>query len=444
MEIKKGDKKLMRAWAMYDWANSVYPLVITTAVFPLFYENVVAEEIELFGTSFSRLSVYSYTLAASLLLISIISPILSGVADYTGRKRLFMKIFNYIGAGACVLMYFIQKDGSLFYCLALVFLANVGFWGSLVFYNSYLPEVAHPEDQDALSAKGFSLGYLGSSLLLIIILAGVLSVSTGQLDIMRYGFVVTGIWWIGFSQIAYKYLPKNTNGKKVTKDVLGKGLKELKGVWEEFSGIYRLRRFLRAFFVYGMAVQTIMTMAQFFGTEEIDWSYGMEVLEDKEAMAAAVKAKMSSAMIIAILLIQFIAIPGALIFAWISKKYGNVKGLLVAMVMWIGITVGAYWVDIPIWFYVLGGFVGFVMGGTQALSRSTYSKFLPETEDTASYFSFYDVLEKIGLAIGIVTFGFIEDHFDIRSSVVALAGFFIIGFILLMFVPRKKEESIQD
>lgn len=445
-EFKKGDKKIINGWVMYDWANSAYPLVITTAIFPLFYGFAVADRVNLFGGDFSRIEIYSYTIALSHIIVSILSPILSGMADYSGNKKMFMRIFNYIGAGACVAMYFFAQV-PLVIGLLMVFLANIGFWGSLVFYNAYLPEIAEPKDHDRISARGFSMGYIGSSILLVISLIMVMaSPDEIKIDMMRYSFVLTGIWWLGFSQITYARLPRNIYKKQHSGKIVSQGFLELKKVWKEFRKIPRLKRFLRAFFIYSMAVQTVMTMAQFFGTDAVDWSFGMdfssishlkgdEFLEAKENM---VNSYMQTGMIISILVIQLIAVPGAYLFAKSSGRWGNVKVLMVAVFVWVLICASAYVINTPIEFYILAAVVGFVMGGIQSLSRSTYSKFLPETEDHASYFSFYDVLEKIGVAIGIISFGFLEGAFNIRYSVMALMVFFIAGFILLVFVPKDK------
>lgn len=452
IETVKGNKKVMNAWAFYDWANSVYPLVITTAIFPLFYQAKMPEIVEFLGRHFSRVGIYSYTIAISLLLVAMLSPILSGIADYVGNKKFFMKTFNYIGVASCFSMYFFESL-PVFFQFFIILTANLGFWGSLVFYNSYLPEVAERKDHDNLSAKGFSLGYVGSVVLLGITLAMVMSQEEPEqkVQMMRYAFLLTGIWWFGFAQISYRFLPNTYKGEKFTKHILSSGYKELRSVWREFMTIKSLKRFLRAFFIYSMAVQTIMTMAQFFGTNAVDWSVGLDVdlsgiptgLSEEAWILEVnkipeVAARMQVSMIISIILIQLIAIPGAYLFSYMSGVYGNIKVLISAVVIWVIICGGAYFVDSPFEFYTTAFFIGLVMGGVQSLSRSTYSKMLPDTTDTTSYFSFYDVLEKIGMTIGIISFGFLEDAFNIRYSVMALMIFFIVGLVLLLFVPRKK------
>lgn len=459
----KGDKKIMNAWAFYDWANSVYPLVITTAIFPLFYNAKMPDVVVFFGGHFSKIGIYSYTIALSLLLVAILSPILSGIADYVGNKKFFMRLFNYLGVFSCFAMYyfddikFLLGEGSSFTILVqliLILLANLGFWGSLVFYNSYLPEIAERKDHDALSAKGFSLGYVGSVLLLLIALGMVMGAETfeDKIQMMRYTFLLTGLWWLGFAQVTYYYLPENKSSKKITKEVIYAGYLELQKVWKEFMTIKRLKRFLRAFFVYSMAVQTIMTMAQFFGTSAVDWSIGLDVdlthlptnLSADELIVLKneipeVSSRMQVSMIISIMIIQLIAIPGALFFSWLSGKLGNINVLIIEVIIWIMICLSAYFINTPFEFYFLAFWVGIVMGGIQSLSRSTYSKMLPDTNDTTSYFSFYDVLEKIGMTIGIVSFGFLEDAFSIRYSVMALFIFFVVGLVLLFYVPKTEE-----
>lgn len=443
-DFEKGNKKVINAWTLYDWANSVYPLVITTAIFPLYYKSVVGNDAYVFGRSFDSVEVYSYAIAFSLLIVSILSPILSGIADFIGNKKIFMRFFNYLGALSCVGLFvweIIPIELGLLFCVT----ANVGFWGSLVFYNAYLPEIAKPENHDLISAKGFSRGYFGSALLLVICLFTIMFLDWSP----KYSFLMAGIWWIGFAQITYKNLPGDlVESIKLSDGVFSQGYKELKSVWIEFSSMKRLKRYLIAFFVFSMALQTIMTMAQFFGTEAIDWSIGLDFsaipidINYQATKASMIESHMQSGMIISILFIQLIAIPGAMLFAKLSNKFGNIKVLIVALVFWIFICMSAYLVSAPIHFYILAGSVGFVMGGIQSLSRSTYSKFLPETDDHASYFSFYDVLEKIGMTIGILSFGYLTGAFSIRYSIMALTFFFVVGLILLLLIPKAEKHKL--
>lgn len=417
MATEKGNKKIMNAWAFYDWANSVYPLVITSAIFPVFFESKTAGIVSFFGYEMINTVLYSYVIAASFMVVSVLSPILSGVADYSGNKKRFLQFFCYLGALSCASLYFFNGN-QLELGMLSIFLASIGFWNSLVFYNAYLPEIAEPKDHDWLSARGFSLGYFGSSLLLIACLVLIMMFDMPA----EYSFLLTGVWWVGFSQITYRYLPNPKPKDKVSGKILNNGFKELRKVWGFIATTKRLKRYLLSFFIFSMGVQTIMLMAVLFAKKE--------VFNDGD----------DSALIIAVLLIQFIAIPGAFVFSRASAKFGNLRTLNIALVVWIIACSFAYFfVYDKTNFYVLSGLVGFVMGGTQSLSRSTYSKFIPKTDDTASFFSFYDITEKIGIVIGMVIFGYVESTSgDMRASVLALIAFFVVGFIALLAVPKEE------
>ena len=434
--LQKGDKKLLHAWAFYDWANSVYPLVISSAVFPIFYGaltiikdadgNKINDTVHFLGIDFNNDSLISYVTALSFLVVSILSPILSGISDYVGNKENFMKFFCYMGSLACIGLYWFSLD-YLWFGLLCYMLALIGFWGSLVFYNSYLPDIAFPEQQDQISAKGFSLGYIGSVLLLVVNLVMILKYDWfGFKDAgapTRLAFIMVGIWWMGFAQYTFKHLPTGTHeGHGVTKRVIMHGYNELRKIWKALKTDTILRRYLMAFFTYSMAVQTLMIAATYFAVEELNWG-----TQDS-----------TTGLIISILLIQLIAIVGAHLTARLSRKIGNIKSLIILIVIWIAICAYAFFVYTPMQFYITAACVGMVMGGIQSLSRSTYSKLVPaDTEDTASYFSFYDVSEKIGIVIGMFLYGWIAGLTgSMRYSIVFLISFFIIGLILLSRVPK--------
>ncbi|QIE58535.1 MFS transporter [Rasiella rasia] len=433
--LPKGSKKLLNAWAFYDWANSVYSLVIASAVFPIFYgaltlvkdENgkILDDTITFLGFDFNNDSLISYVTAAAFLLVSILSPLLSGIADYVGNKKMFMKFFCYLGAVSCIGLFWFSLE-HLWFGLLCYFLALIGFWASLVFYNSYLPDIAYPEQQDKISAKGYSLGYIGSVLLLSVCLVMIMfSESFGFEDEglpTRLSFVLTGLCWIGFSQYSYYHLPKGNKKEKFTKHVVFNGFKELKLIWHKTKENIPLKRYLGAFFVYSMAVQTIMLVATYFGVEELDWG----------------ETDTTLGLIISILLIQLVAVLGAYLTAKASAKYGNISTLIVLNIIWIAICVYAYTITTPNQFYATAATVGLVMGGIQSLSRSTYSKLIPEGAlDTASYFSFYDVSEKIGIVIGMLSYGYVAQVTgSIRYAILFFIIFFIVGVILLFRVPR--------
>ena len=425
--LEKGSSKLLNAWAFYDWANSVYTLVISSTIFPIYYGALFRakgiEEVELFGVLIRSEALISYVTALGFLIIAFISPLLSGIADYLGNKKFFLKLFCYVGSISCMSLYFFSLEDIIF-SLITYLLALIGFWGSCVFYNSYLPDIAHKEQQDKISAKGFSLGYIGSVILLLICLAMVMMVEETQaIQMMKYSFLLVGIWWIGFSQYTYYYLPDNKNSNKMHKNVIFNGFRELLKVWYQIKNILPLKRYLAAFFVYSMAVQTIMIIAAYFGEKEVQWGSD---------------SKRTTGLIISILVIQLVAVFGAWITSKLVEKFGNIKVLMLLNFLWILICTYAYFVVTPNDFYIAAFFVGLVMGGIQSLSRSTYSKFIPsDTNDTTSFFSFYDVAEKIGIVIGMLTYGYIADITGkIQNAILFLILFFIVGLLLLLRVPK--------
>ena len=425
--LKKGSKKLLNAWAFYDWANSVYTLTIASSIFPIFYASLFlnsTDPVKAFGFEFKQTVLITLVTAFTFLVVAILSPILSGIADYVGNKKRFMQFFCYIGSLGCIGLYWFSLE-HIYISLIFYFMGLIGYWGSLVFYNSYLPDIAFPSQQDSISAKGFSLGYVGSVLLLVINLGMVMSQDTPEMakQMMRYSFIMVGIWWLVFSQYTFYILPNGVNkGHKVTKAVLFNGFRELKLVWVELKKNKRLKAYLNAFFVFSMAVQTIMLIAVYFGEKEIGWADNNEKTQG---------------LIVSILIIQLIAIVGAVATSKASKKIGNIKTLIIINIFWMFLCFYAYFMVTPNQFYIAAGFVGLVMGGIQSLARSTYSKFLPETNDTTSYFSFYDVAEKVGIVIGMVIFALVEELSNMRNAILFLFVFFLIGIVLLFRVPKK-------
>ena len=432
--LAKGSKKLINAWAFYDWANSVYSLVISSAIFPIYYAALFAEnnQIDFFGYDVKNTAMISFVTGCAFLVVAFISPLLSGIADFIGNKKRFMQFFVYLGSFSCVGLYWFQLE-SIYLGLFFYFLAMIGLWASLVFYNSYLPDVAYPEQQDRASARGYSMGYIGSVLLLLFNLSMVMkpelygiegTAGEAAMLAMRYSFVSVGVWWFLFSQVSLYFLPKgNKNDEKITRHILWNGFRELRTVYKQMEGNFPLKRYLTAFFVYSLAVQTVMLVAAYFGEEEIAWGSD----SDK-----------TMGLIVSILLIQIVAIFGSILAARASVRFGNIPTLIVINVVWAIICAYAFTIETPIQFYYVAGFVGLVMGAIQSSSRAAYSKFLPETDDTTSYFSFYDVAEKVGIIIGMFLFGAIDQITgSMRYSIVFFGVFFVFGAIMLLRVNRK-------
>jgi len=427
-------KKVINGWAMYDWANSVYSLVITSTIFPAYFEAVtgdgndatINDTVQLGGRHFVNTSLYNYALAIAFLVVAALSPLLSSIADYKGNKKQFLFFFCTMGSLSCSAMFFFNRE-NLGYGLTCMVIACIGFWSSLVFYNSYLPEIAAPEDRDRVSAKGFAMGYIGSVILQVICFVFVLAKPFGMSDGMaaKISFLLVGLWWWIFGQIALAKLPVGTALYTADRgNVFINGYKELSKVWRQLTDLPVLKRFLGAFFFYNMGVQTVMLAATLYGKSELNIP--------------------TTNLIIAILIIQLVAIPGAYAMARLSEKIGNFKAILLAIAIWILICIIGYLIprDGVYPFYALAVLVGFVMGGIQSLSRSTYAKLMPETKDTTSFFSFYDVTEKIAIVIGMFSFGYINELTGSqRNSVLALVIFFVIGLMVLLSA-LKKQNSI--
>jgi UMF1 family MFS transporter len=410
--MQTASKKVVNGWAMYDWANSVYNLVITTTFFPAYYAAMTPNGVDLFGRHYINTALKDYVLAVGFLIVAILSPILSSMADYKGNKKNFMQFFCYLGALSCSLMFFFDADNVILGLVCFMF-AGIGFYGSQVFYNSYLPEIAAEKDQDRISAKGYTFGYIGSVLMQLIGF-GIVLAMPGDKMALKITFLLVGIWWISFAQITFRALPiKSKSERKARKNVLTNGFHELQKVWKQVMELPVLKRFLLAFLFYSMGVQTVMLVA-------ID--FGIKILNLPDQL-----------LIITAVVIQLVAIPGAIGMSRLSNKYGNLRILLLTVFLWIIVCLSAYFVTTQIQFFILAGLVGLVMGGIQSLSRSTYSKLMPETQDTASFFSFYDVTEKVAIVIGLFAFGFIEDlTHSMRNSVLVLVIFFVLGAIWLV------------
>lgn len=427
---KTASKKVINGWAMYDWANSVYNLVITTTFFPIYFTSATkahfnSDRIPFFGKYFINSALYDYGMAAAFLIAAIASPILSSIADTRGNKKRYLMLFTWLGGISCSALYFFN-GGNVEYGVIFFILATLGYCGGLVFYNSYLPEIAAIEDRDRISAKGFAMGYTGSVLLQLIGFALValkpFDITEGQAVLIT--FLLVGVWWIGFAQITFARLPASKGTIAEHKaGALTEAISELRKVYAQVKTLPVLKRFLRGFFFYSMGVQTVMMAATLFGAQELNLP--------------------STNLIMVVVIIQVVAIAGASGMAWLSGKLGNLPVLIGVIIFWIGVCFAGYYMQTATDFYILATAVGLVMGGVQSLSRSTYAKLMPDTEDTASFFSYYDVTEKLSIVIGMTTFGYIHEMTgSMRNSVIALTAFFAIGLAWL-FAALKKQQALR-
>ena len=415
-EIIKNVKQTINAWALFDWANSAYALVISTAIFPVYFVKNTPDIIELGSFTFTNTSLYSFAVAFSYILIASLSPILSGIADYTGKRMFFLKMFTFMGSLACMAMWFFSDESHLWLGTSAFILATIGFAGGIVFYNSYLPLIVTEDRYDKVSAKGFAAGYVGSVILLLFILSMVLRPEWyGIVDDRmpaRIGFVLVGAWWLGFALITFKYLPKDQKLFN-DKNVLKKGFQEIKKVAGELRNKTDVGKFLAAFFFYSAGVQTIIYLATPFAEKILNFE--------------------PSEMIIIVIVLQLVGIAGAYFFATVSDRIGNKKAIIIMVFIWLVICITAHFCTGKTLFYFIAAAVGLVMGGIQSVSRSTYSKMIEDdSPDVTSYFSFYDVIYKVAIVAGTMSFGIVDNLTgDMRYSVLALAVFFIIGLIIL-------------
>lgn len=422
--MQTASKKVINAWAMYDWANSTYNLVITTTFFPIYFNAITkhvygSENVPLLGRSFINSSLYDYVLAVTYLIIALMYPVLASVADTRGDKKNFMRFFCYMGSIGCSALYWFTGENIWFGIIAFMMAAG-GWVGSLVFYNAFLPEIAAPEDQDRISARGFSYGYIGSVLMQIIGFVLVLMLAEDPFLGPRITFLLVGIWWAGFAQITFARVPEIKRVDFVKENVIKQGFNAIKKVYTQVKTMPVLKRYLRGFFFYSMGVQTVMLAATLFAAKVL-------MLEDTKLITTVV-------------IIQLVAIPGAILMSRLSTVFGNIKVLMGVVFFWILICIAAYSAanykeqggNPEYYFYILSVCVGLVMGGIQSLSRSTFSKLMPETTETASFFTYYDFTEKIAIVIGMLSFGYIEELTgSMKYSLLSLIVFFILGLVWL-------------
>ena len=421
----KNDPRTIRAWTFYDWANSVYSLVIVSSIFPVYYQAVTtgadgSDQVTFFGYRLSNSVLMSYAISFSYVVVTPLLPLLCGIADFTGDKKRFMRMFTWIGGIACSGLFLFDGPEMVEWAIICLVMASVGWSGSVVFYDAYLPEIVTPDQTDKVSARGFTMGYFGSIILLIsCILMMTYSASLGfssEASAVRFGFLLVGVWWIGFAQIPLKYLPDRFQPRSTNGSVLLSGYKELIGVWKRLKDLRDIKIYLLAFFFFNMGVQTVMYLAALFGSKELNLS--------------------GTKLIATVLLIQLVGAGGAWLFARLSGQIGNKKTLMILISAWSMICLTAYFIRVEWEFYSIAFSVGMVMGGIQSLSRATYAKLIPaDSDDYASFFSFYDVVYNVSILLGTFSYGLVE-HItgSMRNSTLVLTTFFLVGLFFLRLV----------
>lgn len=412
---------------MYDWANSAYNLVINSTIFPVYYTTITKnpetnDTVSFFGFEIINTALSNFALSIAYLLMALGLPFISAYSDAAGKRKFFMKLFTYIGAIACMGLFFF-KINTLEWGIFCYAIAAMGYIGGVAFNNSYLPIIASPDQQDSVSAQGFAYGYVGCVTLQIICFVFIFKPEwfgiTDASFPARFSFLLVGLWWLLFAQIPFRFLPRNrpTVGSERL-PFFTKVKKEFTSVLGQIKQIEAIKTFLPAYFFYSMGIQTLLIVAAAFGEKVLNLG--------------------ASKLIASILLIQIVAIGGAYIMSVAAKRFGNIKVLLVVVFFWILICCASFYMTTEYQFYGMAFTVGLLMGGIQSLSRSTYSKLIPEhIEDTTSFFSFYDVSEKVAIVIGLFSFGIIEQITqNIRYSALFLSVYFIIGFLLLFRVLK--------
>ncbi len=426
--MQLNDKKTIKAWAIFDWANSAYALVISTAIFPGYFEEYSPDIIKIGGLTFTNSALYSFAVSFSFLLIAILSPLLSGIADFSGRRMTFLKIFTMIGSISCCLLYYFVDESQLWLGTSAFILATIGFSGSIVFYDSYLPLIVSQDNYNRVSAKGYTYGYIGSVILLIFILFMVLypgwfGLADGQMG-SRIGFILVGIWWVVFSQYTFKHLPKEIK-HKFNPSMIKAGYNEVGIAFRKILAMSNVKTFLLSFWFVSAGVQTVIYLATLFAKNELGFA--------------------TSELIIVVLIIQLVAIGGAHLFSYIGSRSGNKYSIQFMTLVWVAICLGAAFTYEKLPFYVLAGAVGMVMGGIQSLSRASFSMVLPiEERKYTSYYSFYDVVYKTAVVGGTFIFGMVDNlTHNMRYSVVALGVLFLIGFFFMSVTKIPNDKMVE-
>lgn len=411
-------KKTIYAWVLYDWANSAFAAVVLAAILPIFYKDVAG--INLSGNLAT--SYWGYTQTAAMLIIAVISPVLGAAADYSDAKKIFLKFFVFLGIIGTSLLFFVNKGDYLAASIFFI-IANIGFSGGNVFYDAFLTDISDSKSIDYISSLGYAAGYLGGGIvlafsLLIITKAELFKINSVN-SAAKISFLAVSIWWLIFSLPAFKYLPDSK--KQIQKLSLAKYSKiafsRLKSTVINIRKYRELWKFLLAFWLYNDGIGTIIRMAAIYG-REIDIG--------------------RSDLIGALLLTQFIGIPFALLFAKIADKITAKKGIYLALLIYLGITIYGYFIDSAFDFWILAAAVGTVQGGAQALSRSLYGAMVPEAK-SAEFFGFFGVSSKFAAIIGPAVFAYTAQLTgSSRNGIIAIAAFFILGIILLSRVNVEK------
>lgn len=403
-------RKEIVSWAMYDWANSAFATTIMAAVLPVFYYDVAAKNLDRTTAS----AFYGYSQSIAMVCVAILAPILGALADYSNSKMKFLRFFAYMGMIASVLLAFVG-EGDYLLASFLLIIGTIGFSGSNVFYDAFLPEIAPEEDIDRISTRGYAFGYIGGGLLLVINLAMIMKPGLfflpNTLIATQLSFASVGVWWFLFSIPMFRNVKeRKLETRKISGSYIGIGFKRLKETFKEINQFKNLLVFLIAFWLYNDGISTIIKMATIYGR---DIGIG------------------STDLIAALLITQFVGIPFAFLFGWIAKKINPKRALYIALWTYVIIIIFGYFMQTALHFYLLAITVGFVQGGSQALSRSIFGSMVPKNRH-AEFFGFYGISAKFSAIFGPFVFALVGQLTgSSRLGIVSLLIFFLVGMLLL-------------
>ncbi len=416
---------------MYDWANSAYVTTVSVGLLGPYLLNVVVPPsgVVIFGIEFGASSLFPLAVGVSAGLVFILAPALGAIADFSRSKKHFLLFFAFMGAMATIPLYF-SGTGDVLFTLALFVLAQTGFVAANVFYDAFLPDIASDQDMDRVSGKGFAYGYVGGGLqfaMSLLLVVGYEQIGITQQRGVQISMATAGIWWAGFTLFTVRYLKETRSGIPLPDTYRRKG-RLLGYLTLGFSrtiqttlkvGQFRhLALFLAAFMLYNDGIQTVLSVANLYGADELGLGYG--------------------ALLGTLLMIQFVAIGGALFFSWLAGRIGTKQSIMLTLVVWSLAVSYAFFIETAMEFFILGGVIGIVLGGSQALSRSFYASMIP-AEASAEFFGFYSVFSKFSAIWGPFVFFFINQITgSSRNAIVSLIVFFVLGLALLYFVDEDK------
>lgn len=423
LELKH--KRDIRAWTMYDWANSAFATTIMAAVFPVFYASLGAAG----ETGAIMTSRWGFTTAIAALIAAVISPLLGAVADFSGSKKKFLTIFMLLGAVSTALLFLPNQPGDWLLASFIFIFANIGFAGSLVYYDALLPHVARADEIDQVSSRGYMMGYIGGGVLLAVNLVMIMvlpsifpALSTGLMT--RLSFLTVALWWFGFS------LPLLFRVKEPTRKIeLGEegmnaikaSITRLKNTFKDLKKYRDLSLGLLAFWVYANGIGTIITMATIYG-KELNFS--------------------DITLIGTLLMVQILAAPFALLFGWLAKRIGTKKAIYLSLTIYSLIAIVGYFMYHEWQFWALGAAVATVQGGSQALSRSMIGRMMPKSK-SAEFYGFFSVFEKFASILGPAIFAVVSRIMnESRLSIASLIVFFLLGIFILTKVNLERGQQV--